>query len=94
MKLTDLDPHWVNAGLNQPMIGISFVCPHCRECGSTTRLAVYFAEGAPGATAAVHLTDKVWQKTGDTFDTMSFTPSIDASAHGHWHGFITNGEIR
>jgi hypothetical protein len=34
-----------------------------------------------------------WQRTGDDFATMSITPSIDASACGHWHGFITNGQI-
>jgi len=27
-------------------------------------------------------------------DNISVTPSIDASASGHWHGFITNGEIK
>lgn len=27
------------------------------------------------------------------FDTMTVTPSLDASASGNWHGFITNGEI-
>jgi hypothetical protein len=27
-------------------------------------------------------------------DNLTVTPSIDASASGHWHGFITNGEIR
>jgi len=25
---------------------------------------------------------------------LTVTPSIDASPSGHWHGFITNGEIR
>lgn len=33
-----------------------------------------------------------WQRTGDDFETLSCTPSIDASQAGHWHGFITNGE--
>ena len=28
-----------------------------------------------------------------TFDTMTVTPSLDGSAGGLWHGFITNGEI-
>jgi hypothetical protein len=27
------------------------------------------------------------------FNTLSISPSIDASNSGHWHGFITNGEI-
>lgn len=30
----------------------------------------------------------------DNFDTMTIKPSIDASASGNWHGFVTNGEIR
>lgn len=35
-----------------------------------------------------------WQRHGDTFEAMTLMPSVDASASGHWHGFITNGEIR
>jgi hypothetical protein len=31
--------------------------------------------------------------SGVDFNTISVTPSIDASAAGHWHGHITNGEI-
>jgi hypothetical protein len=27
-----------------------------------------------------------------TFENLSVTPSLDASASGHWHGHITNGE--
>jgi hypothetical protein len=30
----------------------------------------------------------------ESFDGLTVTPFIDASASGHWHGFITNGEIR
>jgi hypothetical protein len=26
-------------------------------------------------------------------DDLTVTPSLDASRSGHWHGFITNGEI-
>lgn len=28
-----------------------------------------------------------------SFDTLTVTPSLDGSAGGNWHGFITNGEI-
>jgi hypothetical protein len=28
-----------------------------------------------------------------SFETLSVTPSLDGSAGGLWHGFITNGEI-
>lgn len=37
--------------------------------------------------------DCCWTKSSDDFNTMSCSPSLDASAAGHWHGFITNGEI-
>ena len=35
-----------------------------------------------------------WTRTGDDFASMSVTPSLDASASGHWHGYITGGEIK
>ena len=28
-----------------------------------------------------------------TFENISITPSLDASASGHWHGHVTNGSI-
>jgi hypothetical protein len=28
------------------------------------------------------------------FSTLTVTPSIDASASGNWHGFVTNGETK
>lgn len=34
-----------------------------------------------------------WSISGD-FSNMTITPSVDASKSGHWHGFITNGEVR
>lgn len=34
-----------------------------------------------------------WQRTGDTFETLTLSPSVDASASGHWHGFVRNGAI-
>lgn len=29
-----------------------------------------------------------------SFESLTVTPSIDGSAGGNWHGFITNGEIK
>lgn len=34
-----------------------------------------------------------WNRFGDTFDTLTLSPSIDCSRCGHWHGFIRNGEV-
>lgn len=33
-----------------------------------------------------------WMRTGETFETLSITPSVDASASGHWHGYVQNGQ--
>lgn len=36
----------------------------------------------------------VWQRSGDTFETLTLAPSVDAGASGHWHGHVHAGEIR
>jgi hypothetical protein len=43
---------------------------------------------------SVPLGDGGWRASGDTFEAMTLTPSVDASKEGHWHGHITNGETR
>lgn len=35
-----------------------------------------------------------WTRDGDNFDTLTISPSVDASATGHWHGFIQGGQIK
>jgi hypothetical protein len=104
VKLTDLDPRWacdadiVIGGEIQHFNGrhgmaVSFECPCCRFTPRATRLAVWFSnpiDGLPPTDDA----SKLWGRSGTTFDDLSLSPSIDASAHGHWHGFITGGEVR
>lgn len=101
MKLTELEPRWaMDADIvigdrvvhdeDRHGMGVTFLCPHCRS----TRLGVFFRNPVDGKLPsddydALHL----WQRTGDTFETLTLSPSVDASAHGHWHGFIKNGEI-
>jgi hypothetical protein len=99
MRLVDLAPHWVGLCPGHA-IGITFLCPHCRQ----TRIGVAFdvpiggehLENIIGRSVAAQLTsefqNKKWHREGDTFDTLTLTPSIDTSEHGHWHGHITNGE--
>lgn len=110
MKLIDLDPRWacdadiVISGVNRYFDGrvgmaVSFECPHCVQRERSTgdrrvqRLAVWFAnpiDGLPPTDDAKIL----WQRSGDTFETLTLSPSIDASKEGHWHGFIRNGSIQ
>ena len=84
MKLMDLNPRW--ATYANGLRGISFDCPHCL----TQRLGVALTTGPAGEDA---YGTKLWHYTGDTFENLTLTPSIDISSTGHWHGFITNGQI-
>lgn len=91
MKLTDLDPDFISNSAGE-RIGIGFLCPACRE----QKIYVPFNDKS----AALN-----WKQTGDTFDTLTLKPSVDArhvnfkdsAPHDlrecRWHGFITNGEV-
>jgi len=99
MRLVDLDPRWgvdradvVIGGERRYVpdragMGITFWCPHCRA----TRLAVWFVNPVDGRPP--HAAKHLWTRAGESFETLTLTPSIDASESGHWHGFITNGEV-
>jgi hypothetical protein len=79
-------------------MGFTFDCPHC-PANDRHRLSVAVHQdglidpepdnpkcSTPGYVSS--MTD------GENWDTLSLIPSVDASKSGHWHGFITNGEIR
>lgn len=88
-------------------IGISFDCPcpkcqacRCLTCGHTPspkRLAVHFwppidPDGLLGR--IFNLPDNGGhRRTGETFDTLTLSPSVGFDSIGHWHGRITSGEI-
>lgn len=106
MRLVDLDPHWIGIhdwSENSPYhVGITFRCPHCPpgKRGETTFIAVFFSNPIdPGQLQQKYswttskLAENLWNRQGDTFDTLTLSPSVDASGNGHWHGFITNGEV-
>jgi hypothetical protein len=96
MKLTDFNPRWVSwSSCANQRLGMTFDCPHCR----TQRIGVAFHHKGRELVEdqAIHAQNpdvKIWDMTGDGFEDMTLSPSIDTSAFGHWHGFITNGEIR
>lgn len=104
MRLTELDPRWFTfahpADGVDIRIGLTFLCPHCR----VQRLGVAFTPAIDPAGMipkfGIQLEKMAWQRQGDTFDTLTITPSIDASHaatmgfEGHWHGYITSGEIQ
>ena len=92
MKLIDLDPNWFTTTEGRHGMGITFLCPHCKE----QALGIWFAnpiDCGPPADPVFGPAPR-WHREGDTFENMTISPSIDVSAHGHWHGFIINGEIK
>jgi hypothetical protein len=74
-------------------MALTFRCPHCK-----IRLAVWFKNPIDGGPPheekrADGTMWPLWQRTGETFEDLTLSPSVDASAQGHWHGFITKGII-
>ncbi len=90
MKLTELDPVWITEDGRERM-GLTFLCPCCVGTERERRLFAMFrnpVDGGPGEED-----HPSWQREGDTFETLTLSPSIDASSSGHWHGFVRNGEL-
>ena len=91
MRLIELDPVWVVEGEGRDGMGLGFICPHCSGTEDEERLFIGFKNPIDGG---IPFNEKVlWERIGETFEELSISPSIDASGHGHWHGWITNGEI-
>lgn len=89
-RLTDFAPRWINAG-DRKGVGVSFECM-TGHCGG--RIRVLFANpldgGPPLADDEQHGGGPYrWHRTGETFDTLSLSPSVDADVCGHFT--ITNG---
>jgi hypothetical protein len=97
MKLIELKPRWYSLEPNGPHVGMTFLCPHCHK----ERLGILLCRRGRQAMIDDYIKARhgrkgyIWTVVGsEDFLTLTLTPSIDASLSGHWHGFITNGEIR
>lgn len=107
MKLTELDPRW-ERDRDGKRVAFSFRCPTdprwrqlCKAVVASTQeqwdwlggFDSFYCEITQTATPSF-----AWTIAGGienaSFETMTVTPSIDGSAGGLWHGYITNGEIR
>jgi hypothetical protein len=101
MKLTDLDPRYYVNGIHPHPVGITFDCPCCKGSARAVRLAIALhLDGTnfdpdPSNPQQFAAGETIWTiAAGDSFSDISVTPSVDASKNGHWHGFITGGEIK
>ena len=103
MRLVDLDPRFLSSGgegitnsiTGEPVpkregVGMTLLCP----CGDGRRVMLLFEnplDGGPGLDGG----GPRWQRTGDTFETMTLNPSVlrsDPRGCG-WHGWIRDGEV-
>jgi hypothetical protein len=98
MKLTELEPRWLSLDV------FMFKNPTGGSCLLTCkRVVMSFKDQAKliyedhpdlkGKLVVTTKDDMAWEFEGSDFSTMTVKPSIDASASGNWHGFITNGDI-
>lgn len=107
MKLVDLDPRWIGENgtpyqrpdgvwlADRRIVGITFQCPI--HPGGGCYQGVFFANPADGGPPTETPQKCLWRRTGDTFDTLTLTPSIHVKdgedGPTHWHGFITGGNV-
>jgi hypothetical protein len=109
MKLTELEPRWINWNvfvfLCPHCREILLSCKNISLSRFEQRVMFERELGDDWDKKVVPMDpDFKWQihgpgpivngyQVGVDFDRLTVTPSIDASASGHWHGFITRGEI-
>lgn len=108
MRLTELEPRWWGEGTRilgvsfrcphcqTVRLGVAFANPP--DGGGPS--AIVGVTMPHAIRDLIHVTREfdvppghLWQRTGDTFESMTLAPSIDASKAGHWHGNVTNGEV-
>lgn len=105
MRLTELEPHFVGrcvpgSGSFERLPdswgaqGILFYCPRCltREAVPIGHLLLIWFENAEGVAPAPADARPVarWKRTGNTFETLTLVPSINA---GCWHGHVVSGAV-
>ena len=96
-KLVDLEPKWIgyHGHSDRKGVAIAFKCP-CLDpnCAWGGQIVVDFEnplDGGPRINWRGQTTGTYWQRTGDTFENLTLTPSIHCV--GHWHGWLRNGEL-
>jgi hypothetical protein len=81
VRLVDLEPKWIDRN-GRTGLGVIFNCMigHC--CG---RIRIYFTNPLDGGPAwpVDDQNSHRWTRTGDSFETLSMTPSVNADVCGH-----------
>lgn len=96
MKLTDLSPCWLSPDVfmfkSPSGAGDWLTCKRVTMSFADQMKLIYEDHPDLKGQSVVHtVPDMAWKFDGNDFETMTVTPSLDCSASGNWHGFITNG---
>jgi len=87
MKLLDLDPRWLACGDNGRFgMGLSFISPV-----SIARVAVWFKNPVDGGEPIEDGDKGLWERMGDTFQTLTLSPFVYASPN--WRGRVKDGNV-
>jgi Family of unknown function (DUF6527) len=90
--LVELNPRWFGIyGAEGSKVGVTFDCPcGLDDCAWGGKIVISFKNPISGNPEPVS-DEKLWQRTGETFESLTLAPSINCV--GHWHGFLTNGVL-
>lgn len=74
----------------EPRIGINRLRFNCPACAVQHWISIPFNKAGQ-----LDLGSPIWEKTGNTVEGITITPSIDGTALGEckFHGHVTNGEV-
>jgi hypothetical protein len=88
----ELDASFV-AATGRRGVAVQFRCPCCLGTDRATRILVPFRNPLDGGAPDPSLNARgvLWEREGDTLETLTLHPSVDFSHAGHWHGFVVNG---
>jgi hypothetical protein len=104
MKLVDLNPQFLSSGgdgvfradgskaQRREGVGVLFDCP-CGDRAEEHQCFIPFKNPIDGGPA---IEIRGWERTGETFDTLTLSPSILRSKEKGgcgWHGWIRGGEV-
>jgi hypothetical protein len=91
VKFSELEPEWFGIHGGPANAGVEFRCPCRPDCSE--RIPVTFTVALDGSPVVIH--GQQWVRSGETFETLTLSPSVDCShwPGRHWHGFVRNGEI-
>jgi hypothetical protein len=106
VRLVELNPRWQQD--RGRLVGLNFDCPGPCCVGKPSARDLFDARERAGEAkiiiavpfktdlAGADYRDDGWDRTGDTFETLTLAPSIQSYGFDrapHWHGFVRAGEI-